>query len=279
MAKIRRQLKVNERDDQLPRTRWKLFGRLIKDDFYLLIDLSLVETLFSIPLIATLIVEYVYLTSVEVKFGNVFPIIFYMGLISVVGFGIKYVGRNAAFSVMKKRVHNEGSFISVAVMSSIRTSGIKSLFNGLIAGLFAFIAASGSVYLLFVSDTFLKWAGIGALIVLFVIAFGTAEYFSVSENFYELGFFAQFKNSVIFSVSTFPLTLVHFIAFFGLRFALALFSPWLAIAALAVFSLGGNGLTVAAATLVGHKVFDVHINREYYPEYVDKGLLKKNEVE
>ena len=55
MARAKRQLKVKTDDDKLPSTRRQLFGRIIKDDFYLLVDLSLPEALFSVPLIAVLV--------------------------------------------------------------------------------------------------------------------------------------------------------------------------------------------------------------------------------
>ena len=279
MARAKRQLKVKTDDDKLPSTRRQLFGRIIKDDFYLLVDLSLTEALFSLPLIAVLALEYVFLISVEVKLNTVFPIVFYMGLGAIPCFGIKYVGRNACFSVMKKRVHNEGCFITAQVVSSIRSSGIKSLFNGLIAGLSAFVAAAGSVYLLFVADTFFKWFGVGALLLQLVLIYGAAEYFSASENFYDMKFFGQWKNSFSFSIMTFPITLAYFALTVGLKFVLSLFAPWLAILTVAVFSLAINGLSVAAATLLAHHQFDVHINAENYPEYVGKGLLKKQETE
>ena len=263
----------------MPSTRLQLFVRILKDDFYLLVDLSLIEALFSVPLIVVLAFEYVFLIGVEVRFDTVFPIVFYMGLAAIPCFGIKYVGRNACFSIMKKRVHNEGCFISAQVVSSIRSSGIKSLINGLIAGLSAFIAAAGAVYILFVADTFFKWIGIGAIILQFAIVYGAAEYFSASENFYDIKFFGQLKNSFSFSIMTFPITLAYFALTVGLKFVLSLFAPWLAILTVAVFSLVLNGLSVAAATLLAHHQFDLHINAVSYPEYVGKGLLKKQETE
>ena len=276
--KVKKHLKVNSVEATLPKTRKQLFFRLLKEDFYLIIDLSLVEALFSLPLIATLVFEYVFLTGVSVKVENVFPIVFYTGLISCVGWAIKYVGRCACFSVMKKRVHNEGCFITSEVIRSIKTSGVKSAFNGLIAGFSAFIAQVGSVYLIMVSTTPLKWFAVGALALQFVLVFGAAEYFTASENFYELSFGVQWKNSFFFSAMTFPLTFVHFSLTIALPFAVTIFSPWAAIVAAAVYSITGNGLSVLAATLVAHGVFDKFINQEHYPEYVGKGLSKDKEV-
>ena len=279
MAKVKRQLKVAEKDAELPRTRRELFGRILKEDFYLIVDLSLVELLFSLPLAATLLTEYVFLINVEVTFEKVFPIVFYMGLILIPCFGLKYVGRNACFSVMKKRVHNEGCFITPQIAASIKQSGAKSLVNGLIAGLSAFIAAVGSVYLLFVAETFWKWTGVGVLILQFAICYGAAEFYCAGENFYDLKFSAQWKNSFYFSVMSFPVTLLYFAATVGLKFVFSLFSVWLAMIVAAAYLLAFNGASVAAATLYAHHKFDIYINRENYPEYVNKGLLKSDEVE
>ena len=274
MAKIKRQLKVNTADAELPRTRKRLFGRIIKEDFYLLVDLSLAEALFSLPLAVALIFEYLFIVNVEVSFSSVFPIVFYMGLICTPCFGIKYVGRNACFSVMKKKAHNEGCFIAPQILSAVRTSGTRSFFNGLTVGISAFICAVGTVYLLYFSETFFKWAGIGVLILQLAVLFGAAEYFCASENFYQLKFFAQRKNSFAFALIAFPATIAHFTFFFGVKFFAALFSPWLAIACVFLYALFLNGLSVAAATLFAHRTFDIHINKNNYPEYVGKGLYK-----
>lgn len=276
MSKIKRQLKVSPTDAELPKTRKQLFGRIVKEDFYLLVDLSLAETLFSVPLIVALIFEYLFIVGVEVAFSSVFPIVFYMGLIAAPCFGLKYVGRNACFSVMKKKVHNEGCFIAPQILSAVKSSGLKSFFNGFIVGISAFVAASGSVYLLYVAETFLKWTGIGVLILQFAVIFGTAEYFSASENFYELKFSAQWKNSFFLSLMGFLTTLLHFVFFIGIKFLAALFSPWLAIFCIFAYALVLNGISTAAATLYAHKVFDIHINKENYPEYVGKGLFKSD---
>lgn len=248
---------------------------ILKDDFYLIVDLSLTEALFSVPLIVAFSFGYAFLTALkEVTFQSVFSVVFYMGLISVPCFALKYVGRNAAFSVMKKRAHNEGCFITAQVFSSVRSSFVKSAFNGLIAGLFAFIAAVGSVYLLFVSSTFVKWVATGALIVIFAVFYCAAQYFMASENFYDLTFFAQLKNSLAFSLMYFPSSLLFFLLTAGVKFTLSLFAPWLFILAIAIYSLVLNGLSVTVATLYAHKVFDDNINRVNYPQYVGKGLKK-----
>ena len=73
--------------------------------------------------------------------------------------------------------------------------------------------------------------------------------------------------------------LIHFVANIGVKFTAALIAPWLAIVAAMVWSLYFNGSSVAVATLYAHRKFDIYINQENYPEYVDKGLLKKKEVE
>ncbi|MBO4572613.1 MAG: hypothetical protein J5762_02455 [Clostridia bacterium] len=279
MAKYRRILKIKEEDDKLPSTRKELFRRMIKDDAYLMIDLSLAETLFSLPLYVVFALEYAFLTGVEPKAGNFFPIIFYMGLAAIICWGIKYVGRGAAFSVMKKRVHNEGCFITAELLRFIKTSGPKCFFAGVILGVSAFVAFSGSAYLLMLSDTFLKWTATGVLILQFALFFGAAEFFAASESFYELKFFSQFKNSFSLAISGFFAVLLHFFVYFGIKFTAALFSPWAAIVAVMVCALYFNGLSVAVATLYAHRKFDIYINQENYPEYVDKGLLKKKEVE
>lgn len=274
MARIKRALKVSAKDAELPRTRAELFGRIIREDFYLTVDLSLVELLFSLPLIAVLFAGYAIIASVEIKPQTVFPIVFWFALAAAVLCGIKYVGRNACFSVMKKRAHNEGCFIIPEILRSVKSSGGKSFLLGLIVGFSAFFAAAGSVYMLFFSDTFFKWVAIGALTVLFLLFYCAAEYFMASENFYDLKFFVQLKNSMLFAVAKFPASLLFFALTVGIKFAAALFSFWAWIIVSLVFSLTLSGLSVAAATLYAHAAFDKYINEKNHPDIVGKGLLK-----
>ena len=274
MAIFKRALKVSADDAKLPRSRTELFGRIIKEDFYLTVDLSLSEALFSLPLFAVLTAAYALIASVDIKPETVFPIVFWSGLTAAIFCGIKYMGRNACFSVMKKRVHNEGCFIIPEIMRSIKTSGAKSFLLGLIVGFSAFFAAAGSVYMIFFARTFLKWVAIGALTILFLLFYCAAEYFMASENFYDLKFFVQLKNSMLFAVAKFPASLLFFVLTVGIKFGAALLSVWIWIAVSLIFALTLSGLSTAAATLYAHAAFDKYINEKNHPEYAGKGLRK-----
>ena len=50
-------LKVKEDDASLPKTRKELFKTIVKDDFYLLAEISLLLFLFSIPLAVVFVGE------------------------------------------------------------------------------------------------------------------------------------------------------------------------------------------------------------------------------
>ena len=277
MAITKKQTKIDG-EATLPATRKQLFIRILKEDFYLLVDLSLAETLFSLPLFAALVALYLLLTGQTNLAENVFAITFYLSLIAVPCWGVKYVGRNACFSVMKKRVHNEGCFITAQIITSVKSSGLRAFLMGTITGLSAFIAACGSLYLLLFASTWLKWVGVGVLLLQFAICFGAAEYFCASENFYSLKLSDQLKNSFSFSIMGFLTTIIHFLVVVGIKFTAAFLSPYAAVISIFIYALILSGATVAAATLVAHHYFDLLINKDNYPEYVGRGLLKSDEV-
>ena len=276
MSVFQKRIKEAAVDAELPETRKKLFAEIFKNDFFLLVDVSLAEALFSLPLAAILSFGYVSLTSVTASFENVFPIVLYVGLAAVLGRGIKYIGRNASFALMKKRAHGEGFFVTAAVFTAVGEGFKKSFAAGVVVGLSALICALGSTYLIYFSDSFLKWAGVGFCILQFVVAFGAAEYLLAAVNFYELSFFAALKNGYSLAIAGFPATFLHFVYSVGIKCLAAVFSPFALIAAAILFALGGNGLTALSATLYAHSAFDKYVNAEHYPEYVGKGLKKKD---
>ena len=100
-------LKVREEEAELPRTRKELLKTVVRDDFYLLAEISMLMFLFSIPLALVLAGEILLLGgSVGTEAAMKMTICFYCGLVEIPFFGLRYFARYAAFGVMKRRVHN-----------------------------------------------------------------------------------------------------------------------------------------------------------------------------
>ena len=124
-------LKVKEGDADLPKTRKELFKTVVKDDFYLLAELSLLMLLFSLPLAAAFIGELLMISGAKPHDpAVVFSICFYSGLVEIPLFGVRYIARYASFGVMKKRAHNEAGYIGELFFGYLKKGALRGFLSG-----------------------------------------------------------------------------------------------------------------------------------------------------
>lgn len=267
-------LKLKEGDAALPKTRKELFKTIVRDDFYLLAEISVILFLFSIPLAAGFILEVLMITHLP-DLQGLFWVCFYSALIEIPLFGVRYIGRHAAFGVMKKRVQNEGGYIKELFFQNLKKGFVKGFLAGCLVGFIAFLWQVGSIFVLTNDSTWIKGLGLGATTLIFAIFYVAVEYFLSVDNFYELKFSGALKNGLSFTIMHFPMSLVYFVACVGVPFALTVISPWAIFAFAAVMAFWGDGFTVLVATLYSHTLFDRYINSVYYPDYINKGLAPR----
>jgi len=267
-------LKVREDDASLPKTRKELLKNIVRDDFYLLAELSVLIFLFSIPLGLGFLWEIRTLTiSANAGAATVFSIAFYLGLIEIPLFGLRYIGRYAAFGVMKKRVHNESGYIKELFFGGLKKGALRGFLIGCLLGVIVFVWQIASVYVLANNtNTWIKGLGIGSTTLIFMIFYAAVEYFLSVDNYYELKFGGALKNGLSFAIMHFPLSFLYFFATMGVPFLLTYISSWTLIGIAAVFALWGDGFTVLVVTLFSHSLFDKYINSVYYTDYINKGL-------
>lgn len=270
-------LKVREEDAALPKTRKELFKTIVRDDFYLLAELSVFIFLFSIPLAAGFIGEYVMITRAANASASVlFSICFYTGLIEIPLFGLRYIGRYAAFGVMKKRVHNEAGTIKELFFEGLRKGALRGFLIGCVLGATVFVWQIASVYVVANNtNTWIKGLGIGTTTLLFMIVYAAVEYFLSVDNFYALPFSGALKNGFSFALMHFPLSGLYFIVTMGVPFLMTILSTWAVLGVSMVFALWGDGFTVLVVTLYSHALFDRYINSVYHTDYINKGLAKE----
>lgn len=272
-------LKVKEDDAALPKTRKELLKTVVKDDFYLLSEVSLLLFLFSIPLAVVFIGEILMISGAnDHGASTVFSICFFCGLIEIPLFGLRYLGRYAAYGVLKKRVHNEAGYIGELFFGGIKKGGLRGFFAGCILGAVVFGWQTASIYVIaYNANTWIKGLGIGSTTLIFMLVYGMVEYFLSVDNFYDLPFSGAMKNGFSFAVMHFPLTLAFFAVTMGVPFVLTLLSAWSLIAVGLIFALWGDGFTVLCVTLFSHSLFDKYINSVYYTDYINKGLAVQEE--
>lgn len=273
-------LKVQESDATLPKTRKELFKTMVKDDFYLLAEISMIIFLFSVLLIGAYVAELLMISMLADPSKALGTVCFYAGLIEIPLYGFRYIGKHAAFGVMKKRVHNEAGYIKELFFEMLKKGTLRGFLIGCLLGFVAFVWQIGTAFLLVGSmNTWLKGIGIGALTLFLMIFYAAVQYFLAVDNFYELKFSGALKNGFSFAIMHFPLSVLYFTACMVIPFLIAFFFQWWAlILAEAVFALWLDGLSVLAVTVFSHSLFDKYINSVYYPEYMYKGLSHENTV-
>ena len=272
-------LKVQENDATLPKTRMELFKTVVKDDFYLLAELSLLMFLFSIPMAAIFVGELLMITGArDATASTVFSICFFCGLIEIPLWGVRYIARYSAYGVMKKRVHNEAGYIGELFFGCMKKNALRGFLVGCLLGLVVFVWQIASVFVIaFNANTWIKGLGIGATTLLFMIVYAAVEYFLSVDNFYSLPFSGALKNGFSFAIMHFPVSLLYFFVTMGIPFLVTMLSSWALIAVAAVFVFWGDGFTVLVATLYSHTLFDKYINSVYYTDYINKGLAVQGE--
>ncbi len=270
-------LKVNKEDASLPKNRKELFLTVLKDDFYLLSELSILLFLFSLPLAGGFTFELTLLARMgEVTAQKFFSVCFYSALIEIPLWGVRYIGRYAAFGVMKHRVHNEGGYVKELFFEGLKKGALRGFLIGLFFGAIAFLWQIGCAFLLSVSDSALwKGLGVGGVTIAFLIVFAAVECFLAGEQFYELSFFGSLKNGFSFALASFPASALHFVLCMGVPLVLTVVSYYSLIGVGLVWALWGDGVTVLAATLYSHRLFDKYINSVYYTDYINKGLSRE----
>lgn len=280
MFKYRQQLNTTDIPAKLPKTRKQQLWDILKNDFSLIVNISLLCLLLSVPLLVVLAIEYMLITNVtNVTFNNVFPVVFYCGIASIPLWGIRYVARSSAFAVMKKRVFNEGAFVAETFWRNVKENFGTKFLCGVIVGVSCLISAIGTVYFGFVTgNSFAQGFGIGVSILQYAIVYVSAEYYLAQNNLYILRFADAFGNGIKLTFAKFLFTVVYFGIFVLLPLILVSLSVWGAVAVVSVVCIMLDGISVLVMTLYAFRQFDNYINKEHYPQYVNKGLFDDKEI-
>lgn len=259
---------------KLPKTRWQMFWDVIKNNFSLIVNVSLLCLLFALPLITVYALTYLTTTSVlgsQNAVSKIFSTIFYASIVAIPCYSVWFLGLNGAFAVMKKRVWNQGCVVRSTFWTAIKNGKVALM--GAITGFIVALATIGSAYLLiYGTNTTQQALGISICAILVLLFATTSAYFLAGSNLYELSFADLFRNSFAFTWMALLRNLALNVIFVALPIFLVVLHPISAFIALFVIVLFTQGISACAWTLLAHSLFDKYINSQYYPDYVNKGL-------
>ena len=265
----------------LPRNRKEVFFDLLAHRKMFLFSLSCLTFVFFIPLAVDLF-YFNFLEAVAIandKFEYLFSLIFYSMLIMLPCMIIGFLGLAGAFHVAKKVVWQEGVILSVEFFHGIKENWKHALVNGAIFGiaLFGMVVGSSYLYIFLQSNPVLRGVGIGGLILVFLVFGIVIALFFTQDVYYQNKYFDTFKNSFRFmALTNWKVFLLFIFTTGGLVTLCALNLITLAIG-LFLFAIL-NSVVIILYTLIAHHAFDKYINKEHYPDMVNKGLYKDVEI-
>lgn len=261
---------------QLPKNRTQVFFDAIKTRSSTLLSLGVTALLFAIPLIALTVFANLKIQDIASATGDkaeiavaVFKAENTFNLLKAIGWGILGVGTAGVFGVIRRLVWQEGILFGSDFRSAVKDNGFTYFIVFFIAGLLRF----------FVVYTFLDpstdgW-GQTAFIVAIVISVlyaPTIPFMLVQSTVYSLPFGKKFFNSFMLAMRTFFITLP--VTVLDLSWLLLLLIPngTVYISVTLILPLVIIPLASLFTTLYCDSVLDKFVNKEHFPEIVNKGV-------
>ena len=282
MKKQEKHITDQDVKQSLPTTRKEVLFDLLKYRKMSLFALSCYTFMFFIPL-AIVLFYFNYLESMAIiaeKFEYLFSLIFYSMLIMLPCMVIGFIGFAGAFYTAKRMVWQEGISLASDFFKGIKENWKHALINGVIFGLVLFGLVVGGSYLLIYAPVtpVVRGIGLGALILVFML-FGMVIALNFTQDvYYENGYGITLKNSFSFLGLLNWKILLVFLFSTGVVVTLGLFNLLTLAIGLILFAFT-NSVVIILYTLISHSAFDKYINKEHYPDMVNKGLYKHNDKE
>ena len=264
----------------LPINRWQLFKFTYRNHLSLIIKLSLMIAIFSIPLFTFLIVKNVFANALlsQINQDNELIILqryYYQEIILdifyIPCFVILAIGLSGGFFVMKKYLYQEG----FTFFKDFR-NGMKKSKEFILSTLILSII----LYLLLFLKNFFSYINfpyyIPLSIFVFIIIFLLVNVFIFTYcqiHIYSNNIFHLIKNSLCFSFNQlFKVSLINLITIFPLVLFMNFQNAVLKIIIILIYFIIGFGNCLLITMLYSCSVFDELINKDRFPSIYRKGL-------
>ena len=264
----------------LPTNRKEVFFDLLKYRKMNLFALSCYTFMFFIPLAVDLI-YFNFLESMAIameKNEYLFSLLFYSMLIMLPCMVIGFIGLAGGFYVAKRMVWQEGISLASDFFKGIKENWKHAVINGVIFGLTLFALIVGGSYLIMNVPVHpvVKGIGIGALVLVFSLFSMVIALNFTQGVYYENSYGVTLKNSFSFlGLLNWRVLLIYLFSTASVV-VLGLFNLLTLAIGLFLFAVL-NSVVIILYTLISHSAFDKYINKEHYPEMVNKGLYKVNQ--
>lgn len=280
--------------DRLPSNRFKAYFDIIRNRFGKVILLSLITTIFFLPLIIFSFFWNVYSNYSIEQFAvdntdqtlilfQKFSLISMQYLFSAPLFIIGFIGLGGTFYVSKKMVFQEGDiFLWSDFFFGVKSNIKSSLLSGICFSVYFLICFMNIYFYPIVSEIpfALKIVLIILLSIILVFVTSFCLFVLASASIYQFKFMSTVKNNALLAAVLFPLNIL--MCFLSLFFFIGAFLlPYIIVQSifLLLIILFGFSHLAISFNLYAFKMFDKHINIRYSQVITNKGLDKGQKEE
>lgn len=272
--------KTDFTNENLPHNRWQLFGDLLKHRFGFILKAGLLTALFFIPFFvwSVYMLEEIRLLSDTITEETAYEIAVKIlalsntkNAVNVLFFGICGIGLSGGVYLIQKCAWGEIVFISDFFVA-LKRDWLRNFLFGVVVGLSWWLAEYAVRFVpLSTLDKTVSILMYGITSVQFTLITVIVVFALCQNTVYSLSFFKLLKNCIVFAFKGF-FQMLGLIVCAVCPIALLFVNNMIAdIAAAVLFSLVlGYGLL--AIVLYANSLFDKFINKDNYPELVDKNI-------
>ncbi len=268
--------------DELPKNRKQVLKFIYKHRALTLFCANLIFILFAVPFIAWEIINYLTKFSLdssvqEKYFEALQKLVVESNLLRIPFLMIASIGLAGMMYIVRKLCWNEPVSLWKDFGRGIKNSWKSYLGISFILGLIIFVTEW--IINAFAIGSMSGFSGIFFLvftILLAIMGLIASIYAFGLASLYSMNFVALYKASFIMAMKTFFYNILMLIVAF-LPIAIFFIIPIPAIYYIGIFVVifGGTGYSFTCATLFLMKNFDRFINKQSYPEFVDKGIYSE----
>lgn len=276
---------VNVKDEEeLPVNRKQVFFRSFRNEYKIILLVSVFMTLFALPLFAVMFVAFVQITelsaadmSIRENVLALYEVRMWMYLWCIPAMAVIAVGASGSFYVIRRTVWNQEVKFFRDFGAGIKANALQFEIVTLIFSTFTFGVCYGADLVNLNVDLGKFYAFLlvfQVFLVLLAFAFLLFQYSGIVV--YQSGIFKIIKNSILLTFGSFPTT---FLTVLGILAPLILMFVFMFLQVIAflviiptVLAAVGFGYGILLATLQCHRVFDKVVNKQSFPEIYRKGL-------
>lgn len=269
---------IDYSNENRPENRRAQFFDIFKHRFVEILKLSLLQAVFSLPLLVAIILFYSLIRN-STDINSLMTVFLIQGGLFIFVVPIAFIGLTGSFYSIKKIAYSEGEYASSSFFIGLREEWKRGLLIGIIAGISSAVAVIGFFFANFyisAVNTVISGLAIAVLVIQLIVVLIVCYYSIAQAIIYINNLRFVFKNSFIMALIRFHINLFCIILHPGILIALCcIMEITMYIGVVLYIFISAFGHLLWMMNLLG--AFDKFINKENHPEEYRKGLKIETE--